>query len=200
MLRPDNAFDDLIRATARLHLRGLPVSTLIVGGSARPGIDPCEEELRLRSLAHSCGVEGAVRFLGQRTDVPDLLSVMDVATIVSRHTAQTRVGPEAAARGRAVVAYDVGALRETVEHERTGLLVAPGDVGAFAAAVERLLISPSERAALAAAAAAAAQAGFRQSGKMQETLQVYRQAMLRRAVRTAAASSAASQLRLRRAA
>lgn len=46
---------------------------------------------------------------------------------------------------RPVVASDVGGLRDTVEHGRTGLRVPPGDPGALAAALDGLLDDPARR-------------------------------------------------------
>jgi len=46
---------------------------------------------------------------------------------------------EALAAGRPVVASQIGAIPELIEHERTGLLVPPGDAHALAEAVERTL-------------------------------------------------------------
>src|SRR5439155_6830628 len=46
---------------------------------------------------------------------------------------------EAMAHGRAVVATDVGGLRDLVVHGETGLLVAPRDAAALRDALERLL-------------------------------------------------------------
>ena len=46
---------------------------------------------------------------------------------------------EAMAHGKPVVASAVGGLLDLVTHERTGLLVAPGDVNGLRAALERLL-------------------------------------------------------------
>jgi 2-deoxystreptamine N-acetyl-D-glucosaminyltransferase/2-deoxystreptamine glucosyltransferase len=47
--------------------------------------------------------------------------------------------------GRAVVASDVGGLRDVVEHGATGLMVPPGDPGALAAALDCLLDDPETR-------------------------------------------------------
>jgi glycosyltransferase involved in cell wall biosynthesis len=52
---------------------------------------------------------------------------------------------EAMLLGRPVVASDVGGLRDVVTHDRTGLLVPPGDPAALAAALDRLLDEPDLR-------------------------------------------------------
>lgn len=200
MLRPDNAFDELIRATARLHRLGVPAHCLVVGGSMdlKPG--PCAQEIELRRLAAELGVEDHIHFLGHRTDVPELLSVMDVVAVVSRHTAQTRVGPEAAARARAVVAFDVGALGETIRHGETGLLSPLGHRESFTLGLLRLLTDPDERSRLARNAGRLARTEFRQSGKMELTLEAYRAAMARRAGRFGVVEAAPRAIALVRAA
>jgi glycosyltransferase involved in cell wall biosynthesis len=50
---------------------------------------------------------------------------------------------EACAFGLPVVATRVGGIPDLLEHERTGLLVPDGDVGAMAAAVRRLVDEPA---------------------------------------------------------
>ena len=186
MMRRDNAFDDLIRATAILRGRGVEATCLLVGGPSERRRDACDQERQLRALAMDLGVEDLIQFLGHRCDVPDLFDAMDVAAVVSRHTAQTRVGPEAAARGRPVVGFAVGALGETVREGVTGRLVPLGDIYGFASAVERLLCNPVERQEIAENAASFARRNFRQGPKMDRTLMVYRRAAHRRwAVRSA---------------
>ena len=109
--------------------------------------------------------------------MPELFDAMDVATVVSRHTAQTRVAPEAAARGRPVVGFAVGALPEAVRAGETGLLAPPGDVYGFTREIERLLRDRRERERLSVNAAAVARRDFRQSPKMEQTLAVYRRVL-----------------------
>jgi glycosyltransferase involved in cell wall biosynthesis len=53
---------------------------------------------------------------------------------------------------KAIVASDLDQIGEVIEHERSGLLVSPGDVEATAASVRRLLEDPPLRGRLAAAA------------------------------------------------
>ena len=52
----------------------------------------------------------------------------------------------------AVIATDVGAIREIVVNERTGLLVEPGDVDALELALRRVLTDPELRSRLGTAA------------------------------------------------
>jgi glycosyltransferase involved in cell wall biosynthesis len=56
-----------------------------------------------------------------------------------------RVAMEAMLAGRAIVASDVGGLREIVAHGATGYRVPPGDPGALAAALDDLLDDPQKR-------------------------------------------------------
>ena len=56
-----------------------------------------------------------------------------------------QVAIEAMLVGRAVVASDVGGLRDLVEHRGTGLMVPPGDPGSLAAALDSLLDDPEMR-------------------------------------------------------
>ncbi len=58
---------------------------------------------------------------------------------------------EALALGVPVVASRTGGIPETVEHERTGLLVTPGDADAWAAALRRALAHGDEMRAMAQA-------------------------------------------------
>ena len=53
------------------------------------------------------------------------------------------VGAEAISHGIPVVAARLGALRNLIEHERTGLLFAPGDIADMAAQMRRLWDDPA---------------------------------------------------------
>jgi glycosyltransferase involved in cell wall biosynthesis len=58
------------------------------------------------------------------------------------------------AAGRAIVASDLPAIREVIEHEVQALLVPPGDAGALAGAIRRLADDPALRDRLGRAARA----------------------------------------------
>jgi glycosyltransferase involved in cell wall biosynthesis len=61
------------------------------------------------------------------------------------------VAMEAMATGRPVVASRIGGLPDLVDHERTGILVPPGDPVALAAALTRLVGEPALRARMGTA-------------------------------------------------
>jgi len=67
---------------------------------------------------------------------------------------------EALAAGRAVVASDVAAIGTAVLDGKTGLLVAPGDADALAAAIDRLAAEPPLRHRLATGARALVERDF----------------------------------------
>ncbi len=58
---------------------------------------------------------------------------------------------EAMSQGKPVIASDIGGTPDLLDHDDTGLLVAPGDVGALAGAMRALLEDPPRRARMGAA-------------------------------------------------
>ena len=101
------------------------------------GRGDCEAELR--EQARRLGIDARVRFLGLRTDVPALLAIADVFVQPSLSEGLSIAILEAMAAARPVVCTRVGGNPELVAHEETGLLVAPADAAALAAAVIRVL-------------------------------------------------------------
>ena len=95
----------------------------------------------------------------------------------SRREGYGVVAREAMAHGRPVVASAVGGLVDAVEHERTGLLVPPGDAGALRAAIERLLADATLRARLGAAARERAGERFSWAAATAATLAAYEAAL-----------------------
>jgi glycosyltransferase involved in cell wall biosynthesis len=75
-----------------------------------------------------------------------------VVAVPSRREGYGMVAREAMAYGRAVVASSAGGLVDAVEHEVTGLVVAPRDVAGLRAAIERLLGDAELRTRLGVAA------------------------------------------------
>jgi glycosyltransferase involved in cell wall biosynthesis len=96
----------------------------------------------LREEARARGLSGAVRFLGQRGDVPALLATADLVVLPSFFEGLPLVVLEAMAAGRPLVATRACGTNEAVRDGVTGRLVPPGDAAALAAAVVEALASP----------------------------------------------------------
>jgi glycosyltransferase involved in cell wall biosynthesis len=112
---------------------------------------------RLRAHALACGVAGQVVFRGMVTASGMEREYLDgsVLGLSSEHEGLPLVIGEAASYGVPAVAFDVsGGVRSLVRDRETGLLVPPGDVAAFAAALVALMTSVEERRRLGTAARA----------------------------------------------
>lgn len=117
------------------------VQAVIVGGAL---FRQEAYEARIREQASRLGLDGRVRFLGFRSDVPELMASMDVVA----HTSIVaepfgRVVVEAMMCGRPVVATRGGGVTEIIRDGETGLLVPPGDASALAAALGTILSDPA---------------------------------------------------------
>lgn len=110
------------------------------------GSGPCENDLR--ALSADLCVAHRIHFMGFRRDAYAFIANCDVILICSLHEGLPYVLLEAMALGAPVIASRVGGLMEVLEHERTGLLVPPGDAEALSRAVRRLRGDPQFRARL----------------------------------------------------
>lgn len=139
--------------------------------AAIAGVGPLEGEVR-RQIA-SLRLDHAITLLGQRRDVNAILAAADVVLLTSDHEGTPNVLLEALALGRAVVATDAGGVGEVIEHDRTGLLAECGDVGALAAAVNRVLTDSSFAEQLAAAGREIVRERFSLDAVVDQTLAAY---------------------------
>jgi glycosyltransferase involved in cell wall biosynthesis len=141
----------LIRAFSRVRA-ALPDSVLVLigGGRLRRELEACAREE---------GVAGAVRFLGERDDVRELLQGLDVFVLSSVSEGYSMALLEASATALPIVATDVGGNREIVRHGITGAIVPARDVESLAQAILGLLRNPGHAARLGAAARAMMEAG-----------------------------------------
>lgn len=110
----------------------------------------------VRQKAAAMGADWAA-FLGDREDVPRLLSLADLIVLPSRAETMPMVLLEAMATGTPVVAFAVGDVGPLLEDTGAGVAVAPGDAEGFVRAAREVLSEPQERARLAAAAARSAE-------------------------------------------
>jgi glycosyltransferase involved in cell wall biosynthesis len=109
----------------------------------------------LSALAERLRIKDCTQFLGERTDVEACLTGMDYFVLPSLNEGMGRALVEAMAAGLPVVATSVGGVPALIEHERTGLLVPPGDARALAEALRKFLERPKWAKQVGAAASQA---------------------------------------------
>jgi len=90
-------------------------------------------------------------FLGERSDVPNLLTLFDVLAVPSEWEAFGIVNLEAMATAKPVVAFDIDGIPEAIVDGETGLLVPHRDSRALASAITQLLDDPPLRHRMGAA-------------------------------------------------
>jgi glycosyltransferase involved in cell wall biosynthesis len=122
-LSPGKGHSDLLRAAAIAVPRAPRLRLWIVGEG------PLERSLR--EERRSRGLEGAVSFLGFRTDVEALLQAADFFCIATHAEGLGSSILEAMAAGLPVVATRVGGVPEVVDDGHTGVLVPPSDPSAL---------------------------------------------------------------------
>jgi hypothetical protein len=125
-----------VAAIAALTGDGLDAELEIVGAEA----DAAYAE-HVRALAQRAGVAERVRFVGQSSDVPGHLRAAD-ALLLPAGEVTPLVIMEAMALGTPVVAARMGSIPDVVVDGTSGLLVAPDDPAAMAAAIARLHREP----------------------------------------------------------
>ena len=126
--------DALVEAAARIATRG--AEFLLVGDGP--------DRRRVERLARRAGVAERVHVTGfvAHERVPSVLASADLLVLPSLYEELGTVLVEAMQVGLPTVASRVGGIPEVVEHGVTGLLVAPGDPAALAAAIDAILSQP----------------------------------------------------------
>lgn len=130
-LRPEKNHELFLDAAA-LVLKQLPQARfLIIGDGAR--------RATLEQHASQLGIDQSVHFLGTRSDVPAVLSLVDVLALSSHMEANPVSILEGLACGKPVVSTRVGSIPETVHHGENGYLVDPGNASQMADFLNRLM-------------------------------------------------------------
>lgn len=122
------------------------------------------------------GIADAVRVVGVRDDVPDLLAASDVLLLASSTEGSPAVLIEAGLMGLPVAAYAIGGVPEVVRDGSTGVLVPPGERSALAEALVALLGDADRRASMGARAAERCRREFEIGAIAPRYVEVYRRA------------------------
>ncbi len=143
-LEPQKGLDVLVDAMTQVREHLPDVRCVIVGAGA------LREALAAR--IRDRGLEGTVRLVGTREDIPVVLASLDVFVLPSRFEGLSLALLEAMAAGRPVVATAVSGTVEVVQDGETGILVPPEDAAALAQGIVRVLENREEARRLGAAA------------------------------------------------
>lgn len=130
-LAPQKDPVNLVRAASILRTKGLPVSFIWAGTGELK--DQVEAEIRELAL------DADFHLLGYRSDVPQLLSALDIFALPSAYESFGYVTCEAMALAKPIVGTNVTGTSELVQDGETGFLVPSGDPKALAAALEPLV-------------------------------------------------------------
>jgi L-malate glycosyltransferase len=150
---------------ARLRTQLPEVRALLAGHG---GMD---EEVRAE--VRRLGLESVVHLLGQRDDIPVILSASQLLLLVSENEGTPNVVLEAQHCGCVPVATDVGGVRETLARDVSGLLCSKDDLAGLTQAVASLLQAPDRRAAMARAGQAFVAQHFEPAAVHAQTMALY---------------------------
>ncbi|MFQ5877267.1 MAG: glycosyltransferase family 4 protein [Acidobacteriota bacterium] len=181
----DKAQDDFLRAAKRV-LDRRPEARFILTGTG-------PQEREFRSLAASLGLSDAVRFLGFRNDVPEIIAALTVSVLPSIDCdASSTVLKESLACGVPAVATAIGGAVEILRPGETGLVVPPRDPGRLAEAILSLLDDPGRAREMGRRGSRDVARRFTPERLTSNILKVYESVVGRRAGRAARTATVAA--------
>ncbi len=142
-LRPEKNHELFLQVAERVLQQVPQTHFLIVGDGPRRAL--------LQNLATKQGLEERVHFLGNRSDIPRILSALNVFLLTSENEANPVSILEALAVQVPVVATAVGSVSATVKQGETGFLAPPRDTVQLATHVIALLQNPHQARSFGAA-------------------------------------------------
>ncbi|MFD9612113.1 glycosyltransferase family 4 protein [Streptomyces sp. NPDC004288] len=164
----------LIEALAKLRTENPDAHLVVVGKRAEDG--------PVAAAIERYGLAGAVEFVKgiSDTELVDLVRSAQVSCVPSLYEGFSLPAAEAMATGTALVATTGGAIPEVAGADgETCLAVPPGDAGALASALGRVLGDAELRARLGAAGRARVLANFTWARAARGTADLYREAVAR---------------------
>jgi glycosyltransferase involved in cell wall biosynthesis len=171
---PRKGVHDLVAAAVRLGERGVDFTLHIAG-------QPHSQDYlaQVRDIVATGHVAERVVFRGllSEDDLSREFAEASIVVLPSYAETSPMFIQQAMAAGKAIVATRVGGLPYLIADGESGLLVDPGDVGALAASLERLLGQPALRARCGVRARAEALARFSPAEVAARSVAVYREVL-----------------------
>ena len=117
-LRPEKNHELFVETAALVHKK-LPSSHFVIVGDG-------PERDKIAAAIANFKLKDHVHLLGSRSDIPEVLSMLDAFMLTSHNEANPVSILEAMAVGLPVVSTNVGSISESVEQGVTGFLATPG--------------------------------------------------------------------------
>lgn len=136
-LSPEKGITYLIKAMKPL-IKEFPNILLLIAGEGYLLKD-------LRKESSELDTEHNIRFLGPRSDIHEILGILDIFVLPSLREGLPLVLLEAAAAALPIVVSDVGGVRQVVNDGINGLIVEPQDVNGLYSAIRQLAINNKMR-------------------------------------------------------
>lgn len=133
----EKGYKELIEALISLRSKFPQIHLIIIGGQLQSERDAFQSELSQLITQHN--LNNHVTFTGFRSDIPNLLSLIDLFVLPSYREGLPRSILEAMAMRLPVVTTDIRGCREAVIDQKTGLIVPPKNSETLAIAIETIL-------------------------------------------------------------
>jgi glycosyltransferase involved in cell wall biosynthesis len=166
---PQKGLDILVEAAVPV-LERYPEAVLVLAGAG-----PLFEVVKTTARASS--VRDRILFTGLETDMPGLLSSLDIYASAAIAEGLGLGTIEAMAAGLPVASTTAGGTPEVVEDGVTGVLVAPGKPAPLTEALLRLAKDPALRRRMGEAGRARALGRFTEDRMLARTAEVYREVL-----------------------
>jgi glycosyltransferase involved in cell wall biosynthesis len=181
-LVPQKDLSLFLDAAALLARKAPDVRFVIIGDG------PCRESLE--QYASQNGLDRRVSFLGERSDVPELLQTADVFWLTSAWEGLSNVLLEAMACAKPIVVRDVGACREIVCHGVNGYVVPQRDPEQFVQHTLDLLANPQGAREMGQAGRGIVEAKFSASAMIHASEKLYDSLIIHSCVNASVRNSA----------
>jgi glycosyltransferase involved in cell wall biosynthesis len=130
-LHPIKGYPDFLSAARSVINEICNTHFLIVGNG--------ELRARLERAATDLGIKDNIHFLGERSDIPEILSIIDISVLSSLSEGFSNTILESMAMEKPVIATKVGGNPEAIVHGVNGFLVKPGASKDLGDAILKLL-------------------------------------------------------------
>jgi glycosyltransferase involved in cell wall biosynthesis len=172
--------ESFIRMIALLRAANVNAKFVIVGHdpTTGPGNQSAREYTwQMKALSHALGLDDHLIWAGNCDDIPAVMRSLDIVVHPFGQESFGRVGVEAMAAAKPIVATQEGGLGEVVADGVTGFSVPENDIEGFANAVTTLIRDPALRKSLGAAGRERAQRLFAVDKMVDQLEAIYRRVL-----------------------